>query len=126
MGDKGVVEQGREHAARYRTDYVDSDGVEMSGGERRSRGSRGIYRTAGHWAGYQHAAGQGEADRQGGYARRDPVVGGDRDHHEDQDKGDQELHRERPEAPTSSGERGCQEGYLSHPGPVGDPGANGS
>ena len=61
-----------------------------------------------------------------GYARRDPVVGGDRDHHEDQDKGDQELHRECPEVPTLSGERGCQEGYLSYPGPVGDPGAIGS
>src|SRR5919107_3445703 len=40
--DEVVVEQGREHAARYRADYADPDGVEMSGHERRSQGSHGF------------------------------------------------------------------------------------
>ena len=37
----------------------------MSGHERPSQGSRRVHGTAGHGAGDQHAAGEGEADRQG-------------------------------------------------------------
>src|SRR5918994_225216 len=63
--DEVVVEQGREHEARYRADYVDPDGVEMSGHERRSQGSRGVPWPIGFGVGDQHAAGEDEADRQG-------------------------------------------------------------
>ncbi len=41
---------------------IDPDGVEMSGHERRSQGSRGVYGAAGYGAGDEYAAGEGEAN----------------------------------------------------------------
>src|SRR5919112_390667 len=96
--DEVVVEQGREHAARYRADYADPDGVEMSSHERRSQGSHGFAEppVTGPALSTPQARAKPTAR---GHTRWDPLVGGYRDHYEDQDKGDQDLHQKRPEVP---------------------------
>lgn len=99
----------------------------MSGDECRSQGSCGIYRAAGHGSGNQHTAGEGKAYRQGGHSCRDPVIGGDRDHQEDQEKDDQELHRECPEVPhVVGGNVAARRATSRAPDPLYDPGADGS
>jgi hypothetical protein len=57
--------------------------------------------------------------------RWDSLVGGYRDHYEDQDKGDQDFHKSAVRYPTPSEECGREEGYLSRQTAKGDSGVDG-
>ena len=84
-----------------------------------------VHGTAGHGAGAQHAAGEGEADRQGATPAGTISLVATEITTKTRIKAIRISTKSALRSPTSSGECGREEGYLSRQTAVGDPGADG-
>src|SRR5918997_4591782 len=127
LGSEAIVDESGDHGSYYWSEYVDPEGIEPPGHDHWPQCARRVQRSAGDGASDQHPTSQGEADGHRRHAGRGPVIGGDRDHHEDQYEGDQNLHHERLDVPDTLGwERGRDVSELSRPFAVGDPDGDGS
>ena len=81
----------RGHAAQQRPDDVDPDVRQLAGDQGGPEGADGVDRSSGDGAADEHGHGEGGSDGDGGEAGGYAVVGGDRDHDEHEDEGDQRF-----------------------------------